>query len=586
MELKTINPRKLKFNLNNPRRTKAMPEQDAQLTANILAHGLIQPPLVRQEGEDLVIVAGERRVRCSIKAKLTEIPVLVRGADDGADAMRALAENVVRAELCSVDLWRHIEAMLGSDQGWNEQGVATALNMNVRSVKRLRLLASIHPAILDHMAQGDEPDPNDLQVIANAPLEEQEAVWKAHKPKRGGEVSWWSIVNPLTKRRLLRKHARFDAELARRFAIAWEDDLFGPGGEDNLYTTKVEEFFAAQTEWLAANLADLHPRACILTVANYGGAELPAGAQRAYGQPEEGDELGFYLDRHTGAVESIPFRTPLRSRATRDGDSADLPKAPGARADVTQKGVAMIGDYRTDALHQALRDNEINDQTLIGLLVLALAGRNVTVQSSVQRATYRHTDDRGAVARQVIEGGVLISDPDTVRAAARTMLGQVLSCRDGMTDSGTVARVAGDAIGADRFLPNMATDDFLKCMSKGAMERAASAERVLPRNTGKATRAALIEQVGQGTYVLPAARFALTGAELAKLEAKAAERASYGGTDEEDPEGLLADDEMGEGRSDIEDAGAPGEEGEGGEDHFRADLRPPNNEAGLSQAAA
>ena len=225
MELRTVNPRRLKFNPHNPRRTKAMPEQDAQLAANILAHGLIQPPLVRQEGEDLVIVAGERRVRCSIKAKLTEIPVLVRGADDGADAMRSLAENVVRAEMCSVDLWRHIEAMLGSDGGWNEQGVATALNMNVRSVKRLRLLANIHTAILDHMAQGDEPDPDDLQVIANAPLEEQEAVWKAHKPKKGSEASWWSIVNPLKKRRLLRKHARFDEELARKFGLAWEDDL-------------------------------------------------------------------------------------------------------------------------------------------------------------------------------------------------------------------------------------------------------------------------------------------------------------------------------------------------------------------------
>ena len=44
MELRTVNPRTLKFNPNNPRRTKAMPEQDAQLTANILAQGLIQPP--------------------------------------------------------------------------------------------------------------------------------------------------------------------------------------------------------------------------------------------------------------------------------------------------------------------------------------------------------------------------------------------------------------------------------------------------------------------------------------------------------------------------------------------------------------
>ncbi|MCG7354682.1 ParB N-terminal domain-containing protein [Roseomonas mucosa] len=583
MELRTVNPRKLKFNPTNPRRTKAMPEQDAQLTANILAHGLIQPPIVRQDGDDLVIVAGERRVRCSIKARLAEIPVLVRGADDGADAMRSLAENVVRAEMCSVDLWRHIEAMLGSDQGWNEQGVATALNMNIRSVKRLRLLARIHPAILDHMAQGDEPDPDDLQLIANAPLDEQEAVWKAHKPKKGTEASWWSIVNPLRKRRLLRKHARFDDEMARRFGIAWEDDLFGPGGEDNLYTTKVEEFFAAQTEWLAASLPDLHPRASILTTAAYGGAELPAGAQRAYGQPEEGDEVGFYLDRNTGAVESIPFRTPVRSRATREADGSGLPRTAGTRPDVTQKGVAMIGDYRTDALHQALRENEIDDQTLIGLLVLALGGRNVTVQSPVQRATFRQMDGRGQVAGQVIEGGVLTGDPGTVRTAARAMLGQVLSCRDGMTDSGAVARVAGDAIGADRFLPNMATEDFLKCLSKGAMERAASAERVLPRQTGKATRAALIEHVGQGTYILPAARFALTRTELERLEAKTADRAAYGSAEEDESEGIPDGDEGEDPTDDADEAGAPGEEGE---DDLTANLPPPNNDAGLTQAAA
>ena len=331
MELRTINPRKLKFNPNNPRRTKVAPEQDAQLTANILAQGLLQPPIVREDGDTLVVIAGERRVRCSIKAKLAEIHVLVRNSDDGGDAMRALAENVVRAEMCSVDLWRHIEAMLGSDQGWNEQGIANALNMSVRSVKRLRLLANIHPAILDHMTTGDEPDPEDLAAIANAPIEEQEEVWKRNKPKKGNDASWWNIVNPLKKRRLLRKHARFGDELARKFGIAWEDDLFGQGGDDNLYTTKAEEFFAAQTEWLAASLADLHPRACILTVATYGGAELPAGAQRAYGQPEDGDEMGFYLDRHTGAVESIPFRVPVRSRASRDGDGASLPKSAAAR---------------------------------------------------------------------------------------------------------------------------------------------------------------------------------------------------------------------------------------------------------------
>jgi len=576
VELRTVNPRKLKFNSANPRRTKAAPEQDAQLTANILAQGLLQPPIVRQNGNDLVVIAGERRVRCSIKAKLAEIPVLVRSADDGdaagADAMRALAENVVRTEMCSVDLWRCIEAMLGSDQGWNEQGIANALNMSVRSVKRLRLLANIHPAILDYMASGDEPDPDDLAAIANAPLEEQEEVWKRAKPKKGQDVSWWSVVNPLKKRRLLRKHARFDDGLARKFGIAWEDDLFGQGGDDNLYTTKTEEFFAAQTEWLATNLPDLHPRASIVEKGNYGDMALPPGAQRVYGAAQEGDELGFYLDHHTGAVESVPFRVIERSKGSRDAGGSGQPRSPGARADVTQKGVTMIGDYRTDALHQALQQKDIDDQTLIGLLVLALAGKNVAVQSPVQSTNYySRANDRAVAAQKIIEGGVLTSDPETTRTAARDVLRQVLSCRDGMTDSGAAGRIAGDAVGADRYLPNMATDDFLKCLSKSAMERAATALNVLPRQTGKATRAALIEHVGPATYILPAARFALTANEVAALETASADRPAFGGGDDDGEDGEAPPGEANN---------TPGEEGAVGEANEDDLAAPPPSAAG------
>jgi ParB family transcriptional regulator, chromosome partitioning protein len=97
------------------------------------------------------------------------------------------------------------------------------------------------------------------------------------------------------------------------------------------------------------------------------------------------------------------------------------------------------------------------------------------------------------------------------------MLVHVLSCREGHSQSGLAARHAGAAIGADLYLPNMATQDFLKCLSKPAMERAATDTRVTPRSTAKETRAALIAHVGRGsgTYVHPAARFAPTAAELA-----------------------------------------------------------------------
>ena len=70
------------------------------------------------------------------------------------------------------------------------------------------------------------------------------------------------------------------------------------------------------------------------------------------------------------------------------------------------------------------------------------------------------------------------------------------------------------AIGADAFLPNMATSDFLKCLSKQALERTASANNVAPRNTGKETRAALIARTAGNTFGHPAALFPPTPQEL------------------------------------------------------------------------
>ena len=118
----------------------------------------------------------------------------------------------------------------------------------------------------------------------------------------------------------------------------------------------------------------------------------------------------------------------------------------------------------------------------------------------------------------MIEGGHLTYDVDVLRTAARDMLIQVLSCRVGMSQSGVVARVAGQAIDADRFLPSMADDDFLKTLSKGGIEKTIRELGLAPRNTGKEMRAALLQHVGQSRYVLPAALFKLQAAELTELQ--------------------------------------------------------------------
>ena len=244
--------------------------------------------------------------------------------------------------------------------------------------------------------------------------------------------------------------------------------------------------------------------------------------------------IGHYVDARTGEVETIAYRLPTPKKAGKPGDGgkATVGATGGAagdddgdtgitktRADVTQKGVAMIGDLRTDALHQALTDRPIEDDTLFGLLILAFGGDNVSVDSGSDL----HGEDRTAICRTLTEGGVLTADRDLLRQAARRMLTGVLSCRENRSNSGAFARIAGEAVGAALLLPNMATEDFLSCLSRGALETVAKAEGVNIAPRAKDTRARMITRFKDGTFVYPSALFQLT-----PKEQEAAERAPVG----------------------------------------------------------
>jgi ParB/RepB/Spo0J family partition protein len=540
MELRHVDPRNLKPNPNNPRHTPPSEHADRQMIANIKATGITQPPVVRSDGDDLVIVAGHGRVRAAIGAGFAEILVLVRGADDGADNLRSLSENVVRAQMGPVDQWRTIEALI-SDH-WTEEAIGSALALPVRTIKKLRLLANLHPAILDHIAKGDMPQESHLRIIAAAGPDEQASVWKKHKPKKGQEtVTWWDVARALEKRRIYAKNAKFGPDEEQAFGVVWEDDLFEQGDQDNRYTTQVEAFFAAQAAWLEANLPK---NGVLLPIDEYGRAKLPPKAEQIWGQPKKSDTIGRYVDPRDGSVKEVAYRLPKADPKTakngkngaRAADSETISEPTRTRPEITQKGLAIIGDFRTDALVRALAENEIDDFSLLGLLVVAFTADNVDVRTSGYS-----TPVRRGFAHLLANEGRITQDATLVRKAARDMLAHVLTCRPGYHSSGVAARLVGDAIGADAHLPNMATEEFLSSLSKAALEKAAALHSVLPRPRAKETRAALIEQVSGGTYVLPAARFALTEEEIVSELARATERSEEqesedGNADGPDPE--------------------------------------------------
>ncbi|MBB3302256.1 ParB/RepB/Spo0J family partition protein [Rhizobium sp. BK077] len=522
MQLMKVDPRALKDNPDNTRQSKSTPQADALLLATIKAVGVIQPPVIFPEagGNGYVIEAGHRRTRMAIAAGLEEIDVIVVEAANDNGAMRSMVENIAREPLNPVDQWRGIERLVAL--GWTEEAIAVALALPVRQIRKLRLLANVLPSMLDQMAKGDMPNEQQLRTIAAASSEEQKEVWKAHKPKKGDTAAWWQVANGLSKTRMYARDASFGDDLRLAYGIEWAEDLFGPADEDNRYTTNVEAFLGAQQEWMASNLPK---KGAIVEVNNWGQPELPKRAERVYGKPAKGDCTAMYLDRD-GKVQSVHYRMPeLRKTEGRSGlagastEADDGTDAVGkTRPEVTQKGQDMIGDFRTDALHEALARAPIEDDMLMALLVMAFAGTNVRVDSGANDTVFGPKRFQRHVARLYSADGRLSFDMDSLRVAARSVLIDVLSCRRGMSNSGIVSRIAGNAIGADGFLPNMGTEDFLLCLSRQALEAAAKSVNLVPRARVRETRAALVDHfAADAAFVLPAALFAPDPKDIAAL---------------------------------------------------------------------
>ncbi|RUW17170.1 plasmid partitioning protein, partial [Mesorhizobium sp. M1A.F.Ca.IN.020.06.1.1] len=517
MHLITVDPRALKENPDKARRSKSSPQADALLLATIRAVGIVQPPVVAPDtdgGNGYVIDAGHRRVKQAIAAGLEEIAVLVLERAEDGGAMRSLAETLAHEQLNPVDQWRAIERLVAL--GWTEEAIAVALALPVRKIRKLRLLANVLPAMLDHMAKGDMPNESQLRTIASASLDEQKEVWKKHKPSKADpQVSWWSVAQGLTRTRMYARDASFGDDLAQAYGIAWVEDLFAPADEDSRYTTDVEAFLGAQQEWMANNLPK---RGTIVEAGQWGEPKLPPKAERVYGKSAKSDCTAMYLDRD-GKVQSVHYRMPEAKKPKKgeqpvaEGD--DAPIVVNTRPDVTRKGIEMIGDLRTDALHEALARAPIEDDTLMALLVLALAGQNVTVASGARDISYYGAASLGEHASRLFNAeGALEFDLDTLRVSVRSLLIDVLSCRENRSNSGIVARVAGNAIGADNFLSNMGTEEFLSCLSRPALEGSCKDTPVLPRARVKDTRAALVEHFREERFVHPAALFAPDNATL------------------------------------------------------------------------
>ncbi|GAB6168753.1 ParB/RepB/Spo0J family partition protein [Clostridium carnis] len=89
---------------NNEQPRKAFDnEKIAELAQSIKEHGIVQPILLRKQGKNYIIVAGERRWRAAKLLSLKEIPAIVMDLTEKEVLEISLIENIQRQDLNPIE---------------------------------------------------------------------------------------------------------------------------------------------------------------------------------------------------------------------------------------------------------------------------------------------------------------------------------------------------------------------------------------------------------------------------------------------------------------------------------------------------
>ena len=148
------------------------PEALEELAASIKEQGIVQPLIVRDRRTHYELIAGERRWRASQLLGLSEVPVIVRDADDRTVLELALIENLQRENLNPMEEALGYAQLVGQF-ALRQEDVATKVGKSRVAVANALRLLKLAPEIQTYVRDG-RLSVGHAKVILSLPLPEQQ----------------------------------------------------------------------------------------------------------------------------------------------------------------------------------------------------------------------------------------------------------------------------------------------------------------------------------------------------------------------------------------------------------------------------
>ena len=187
---------RIRPNPNQPR-IQFDPAGIAELAESIAERGVLQPILLRPEGDGFQIIAGERRWRAAQQAQLHTIPAIVReGVDEATTAELALIENIQREDLNAIEEAEAYRQLI-QRHGHGQDEVGKLVHKSRSHIANLLRLLDLPEFVKQSLLQGDismgharavaaAPDPVGLtrEIVAKG-LSVRQAEARAKRAKQG-----------------------------------------------------------------------------------------------------------------------------------------------------------------------------------------------------------------------------------------------------------------------------------------------------------------------------------------------------------------------------------------------------------------
>ena len=114
---------------------------------------MLQPILVKKTDAGYELVAGERRLRASQRAGLSEIPALLVDAEPVTQQILALVENIQRKNLSAIEEAFCLNDIL-SKTGWSQTELSRRMGRSQASIANKLRLLRLDSAVQDLIIAG------------------------------------------------------------------------------------------------------------------------------------------------------------------------------------------------------------------------------------------------------------------------------------------------------------------------------------------------------------------------------------------------------------------------------------------------